>query len=121
MHVGAVTSTTFVVRPISLRYYPKGKIMKVKLNAFEYEELCWSFVGCCISTGCGTSSLGNLKEVSEVSGTSTSSNGTTFEGRKARAPSKGGGSQGASAMSADINKDGTFTIQSQGDERKQKI
>lgn len=113
MCMGDITSTTSI-RPIKPERHPKGKIMKVKLNAFLTAMLV--SVVCCILSGCGTSSLGDLPKVSQMQGKVLLPTGKPLTGGKLVLRPKVRGSQGASAMSTDINKDGTFTIQSQGDE-----
>ena len=73
---------------------------------------------CCISTGCGSAQLGNAPEVSEVNGTVLLPTGRPLKGGKLVLRPNGGAVRGARAMSADINKDGTFSIRSSSEESK---
>ena len=109
----SITSTTSL-RPIESERYSKGKIMKVKLNAFL--PIMLVSAGCYILSGCGASGLGELPEVSQMQGKVLLPTGKPLTSGKLVLRPKFRGSQGASSMSTDINKDGTFTIQSQGDE-----
>ena len=72
---------------------------------------------CCISTGCGSAQLGNAPEVSEKRYRSLT-NRASLKGGKLVLRPNGGAVRGARAMSADINKDGTFSIRSSSEESK---
>ncbi|HBU38426.1 MAG TPA: hypothetical protein DEB70_11560 [Planctomycetaceae bacterium] len=73
---------------------------------------------CFLSTGCGSSQLGSVAEVSEVNGTVLLPTGRPLKGGKLVLRPNGGAIRGARPMSVDINKDGTFLIQSTSKESK---
>ena len=65
----------------------------------------------CVSTGCGTSSLSDVKVVPEVSGTVLLPTGRPLKGGQILLYVHSVECKGAGRLSADINKDGTFKIQ----------
>ena len=75
-------------------------------------------VFCSFSMGCGSLQLDNAAEVSEVNGTVFLPTGRPLKAGKLVLRPNSGTVRGAAPMSADINKDGTFTIQSSGKESK---
>jgi len=62
-----------------------------------------------VNVGCGTSSSGDLKEVSEVSGTILLPTGRPLKGGNLMLRPYGG-VRGVKRLSAEINEDGTFII-----------
>lgn len=113
--MGAVTSTIFVVTSfLKIIEVRKNKMFSQVNTKVVFLIMLFGILGC-VSGGCGTSSSGSLKEVSEVSGMILLPTGRPLKGgRLMLRPSSG--VQGATRLSADVNEDGTFIIQS-GDEK----
>ena len=70
----------------------------------------------CLSTGCGSPSLNNAKEVPEVSGIVLLPTGRPLKGGQLILRPCGGAGN-ARRLSGDINEDGTFTIRSNGEDQ----
>ena len=119
MHVGAVASAIFVAMDSLERMSERNKMNKlILLNTKTlFSVMLLSLLGC-VSTGCGSASLNNVKEVPEVNGTVLLPTGRPLKGGEILLYPVGG-TQGAGRLSADVNEDGTFTIKS--DNKKQKI
>ena len=120
MHVGAVTSAIFVAMDSLERMSERNKMNKLILlntKTLFFSVMLLGLLGC-VSTGCGSASLNDVKEVPEVNGTVLLPTGRPLKGGEILLYPVGG-AQGAVRLSADVNEDGTFTIKS--DIKKQKI
>ena len=119
MHVGAFASATFkgqeFLESISERNKMKKLILLNTKTLFSVTVL--GLLGC-LSTGCGSASLNDVKEVPEVSGIVLLPTGRPLKGGQLIFRPVGG-VKGSSKMYADINNDGTFVMKS--DSQKQKI
>ena len=119
MHVGAVASAIFVAMDSLERMSERNKMNKlILLNTKTlFSVMLLSLLGC-LSTGCGSASLNDVKEVPEVSGIVLLPTGRPLKGGQLIFRPVGG-VKGSSKMYADINDDGTFVMKS--DSQKQKI
>ena len=119
MHVGTFASATFKVQEALESIDERKKMKKLSLLNTKtlFSVILLGLLGC-VSTGCGTSSLSDVKEVPEVNGTVLLPTGKPLKGGQLIFRPVGG-VKGSRKMYADINDDGTFVMKS--DSQKQKI
>jgi hypothetical protein len=117
--VGAIASAIFVAMDSLERISERNKMNKlILLNTKAlFSVILLGLLGC-VSTGCGSASLNNVKEVPEVNGTVLLPTGKPLKGGQLIFRPVGG-VKGSRKMYADINDDGTFVMKS--DSQKQKI
>ena len=119
MHVGAFASATFKGQEFLESIDERKKMKKLSLlNTNTLSAVILLSLLSCVSAGCGTSSLSDVKVVPEVSGTVLLPTGRPLTGGQILLYPFGE-VQGAGRLSADINEDGKFAIKS--DSKKQKI